>query len=355
MQKTIAETERLYRRVFSGEEDYIPLIISPQVKYPEGIQYPNTMEFKEDTEKSIARAIEMMQPKAEVGSDWIPMINISYFQNILVPDLIGAEFAFQEGSDPMAMRSDTPIKDVFKNGIPPVEGKLVEEMIATIRTAINCMPDDFRLSFPVSSSPFDIAQLMFGEEFLVLSILEPEMIKEFLMNLSELCLNVFDIAKKEMGLNTDEFITNRGLFFPGLRIPCDALVTFSPALIRDIALPVIQQFGERYGKLCIHYCTAPAPSQHVLPVLVESDFVGAVDNWQGADVFIGDEAPARMQDKISIITDIDLSTEEKMREFINSEPIRNIPRKGGRGIVANTKSETVDEGKRIYETWQKLN
>ncbi|HCE43510.1 MAG TPA: hypothetical protein DET40_08180 [Lentisphaeria bacterium] len=354
MKNKIDEKERLFRRVFAGEEDYMPLIISPQLNCPEGVSYPSSMEFKEDTAKSIACAVGMLKPKVEINSDWIPMINISYYQNILVPSLIGAEIAFQDGSDPMAKRSSAEIKDVFKNGIPPLEGELVEEMIATLRTAKRCMPDDFRLSFPVCSSPFDIAQLMFGEEFLVSSVLEPEMVNEFLMNLTELSIKAFDLVKKEMGQDADEYITNRGLFFPGLRLPCDALVTFSPSLIRDIALPVLKRFGERYGNLCIHYCTSPAPSQHVLPVLLESDFAGAVDNWQGPGVFIGDDAPARMQDRIAIITDIDLSTEEKMRDFIGSKPVREISRKGGRGIVANTKSGSVDEGRRTYETWQKL-
>ena len=84
-------------------------------------------------------------------------------------------------------------------------------------------------------------------------------------------------------------LTCRGMYFPGVRMPFDSIVNLSPDTIRDLVLPMLPDLSKAFGGLCMHFCTAPAPAGHVLPVLLESDAVVAVDNWQGPDVFIGDD------------------------------------------------------------------
>ena len=155
-----------------------------------------------------------------------------------------------------------------------------------------------------------------------------------------------------MGEAQTGHITNRGIPFPGLRLSSDAIVNLSPPLLRQFALPVLERFAREYGKLCIHICTDPAPSQHVLPVLCESEHISAIDNWQGPDVFLGDGAPARFQDRVAVITDVELGTPEQMDRFLDWEPVRTVPRKGGRGLVVHTRAESVDEARRIYGEWQ---
>ena len=132
---------------------------------------------------------------------------------------------------------------------------------------------------------------------------------------------------------------------------CDAIVNFSPDIIREFVVPVLDRFGKRYGKLCIHFCTTPAPSCHVLPALLDSPHVAAVDNWQGPDAFLGDNAPQRLQSRVAVMTDLDLSTPEKMDDFLAWEPIARVPRQGGRGLVVSTWAPTVDDARRLYETW----
>ena len=341
----------LYRRVFSGQENYIPLVVSPPLKSP-GLVYPTSRQFTEDTSRAIEIAVKMRRPRLATGSDWVPTVNISHYQGMVVPSLVGAELSFQEGSQPMAKRSPRPMKDLLKTMGASVEGPIVDAMLNTLRTAIRELPPDFKLSFPVTVSPFDIAQLMFGEEFLVASMVEPEMVTTFLMRLADVCIGVIDLVKREMGEAPNESVTNRGLFFPGLRMACDALVTLSPDLIHKIALPVLERFGERYGNLCIHVCTAPSPAKHILPVLLDAECVKAVDNWQGPQVFMGDDAPARLQDKIAVITDADLASEEKMQRFMEWEPVRRVPRRNGRGMVVSASSTSIDHGRWVYERWQ---
>ncbi|MBT3380901.1 MAG: hypothetical protein HN742_12640 [Lentisphaerae bacterium] len=117
--------------------------------------------------------------------------------------------------------------------------------------------------------------------------------------------------------------------FPGLRLPADALVNFSPDLLKEIATPILERYGRAFGELCIHYCSKPAPSAHVLTALGDCSCLRAVDTWQGPDAFCGDEAPGRMQDRVALIFDADFRTEEAMTALLQWEPIRDVPRKGG--------------------------
>lgn len=354
MQRTIQEIQRLHDRVFRGEENDIPLIVSPRIDKPDGIEYPDSFAFKERTAESMARAAKLLQPKVDVGSDWIPTLTLSFYQSILVPSLLGAETVIQSGSEPMAKRVPFSMESLLDRPLPAIEGALVDEMLTMLQTALRHLPDGFRLSVPIALSPFDIAQLMFGEELFILAMTEPALTRTILLQLADLCIAAVDRVKKEMGQPPEDYITSRGLFFPGLRLACDALVVFSPGLIRDMALPVLERFAKRYGKVCVHFCTAPAYAGHVLPVLLESEWVGAVDNWQGPDVFLGPDAPVRMQDKIAVITDVDLKNAAAMRGFLERDSVRNVPRKGGRGIVLGTSAQSVEDGKRIYDTWRSM-
>lgn len=98
--------------------------------------------------------------------------------------------------------------------------------------------------------------------------------------------------------------------------------------------------------------SSPAPAGPVLPVLLETDCVLAVDNWQGSDVFWGPAAPAAMQNRIAIVGDSDLSTPRLMDDFLAHPAVSGVPRRGGRGIVRTTYAASVEEGRAIYAEWR---
>ena len=343
-----SQLARFHERVFNAQEDRIPLIVSPPC--PDG---PTGAELATDTEPAVVRAAYALRPKVDAGTDWIPTVVISWYQCIVVPSLFGAQPIVPEGSEPIVKPVFRSVSEAAAAGVPSVEGPLINTMFSTLDKALKSIPDSFSVAFPPTASPFDLAQLLLpAEEFLAALITEPEASKKFLDNLSRLCIQVFQLVRTRINDAGMEHVTNRGLRFPGLRLPCDAIVNFSPDLIRQVVLPVLEEFQKHFGRLCIHYCTEPAPSGHVLPVLCESESVGAVDNWQGPNAFIGNNAPARMQSKIAVIIDTDLSTEEKINKFLDWEPIRTVPRKNGRGVVVHTSAESVDDAKRIYGIWR---
>ena len=347
-QTCIDEIQGRYVRTFEADSDYIPLIVSPPCP-----GQPSRDERQEQPEMAARKTAAALAPKVAVGSDWIPSINMGWFQCIVVPSFFGACPVFPDGSDPIVEPCFRNVHEAVQAGRPSAGGPVLEQMLSILDTALRSLPEGFALSFPPTASPFDLAQLLLpGEEFLVALLSEPDETLQFLYNLADLCTEVILLTRSRLAGTASEFVTNRGIHFPGLRLACDALVNFSPDPLAGIALPVLQRLAAQHGKLCIHYCSKPAPSSHVLPVLAECECIAAVDTWQGPDAFIGSDAPARMQDRVGLIFDADLTSEERMISFLESEPIRDVPRKGGRPLVLHTSAASVDEGQKIFDMWQ---
>ena len=343
-----SETVALYRRAFASEDARIPLIVTPPCQ-----PLPKAAEYETDTVDAVRRAAAAVQPKADVGSDWLPFVAIANYQCIVVPSFYGADRVSPPGSCDIVEPLFRTVDDAVAVGVPEPKSPLMDEMMHVLRTAKDALPEGYSLCFPPCSSPFDLAQLLVpAEEFLAALIEKPGLALRFLENLAALCIHLLDAVRAELRGTVSEFVTNRGVYFPGQRLPCDAVVNSSPGLVRRFVLPILARFGERYGGLMIHFCTSPAPSGHVLPVLCESPFVRAVDNWQGPDVFLGPKAPARMQSRVAVLSDVDLTTPDKMDAFLARDVVRDVPRKGGRGLVLHTRAASVDEAKQLYAAWQ---
>lgn len=338
----------MYRDVFHAKTDYIPLIVNPSL--PDA---PSVDELWNDLARAVEKCKYAFAPKIEIGSDWIPSLNIGLYQCISVPSLLGAEVIKLDGSEPICGHIKDDIRSILKNSPPALSGPVIDRMLNDINTAQHVLNEfDFELSFPVTASPFDLAQLMIGEEFFIEMVNDPAAVKDFLLYLCEICIDLVKLVKTEMDQGKNDYITNRGMYFPGYRLPCDSIVNYSPQMLREFVLPVLEKFAGDFGPLCIHFCTEPSPSAHILPVFLETDSVLAVDNWQGPDVFIGDEAPVNMQDRIAVVSSLDLSDNEKITAYLARGPVANVPRTSGRGLVAATEVCDIENGKRIYETWQ---
>ena len=338
---------KLYLDVFVTETDYIPLIITPK-----NISLPKPDEFSYDFEPAFQKTLHSLLAKAEIGADWLPTINISYFQCIAIPSIFGADIINIPESEPIPKPLFSSVQQAVKV-MPKLQGSIIDKLLADISQAHKLLPEGWYLSFPPTASPFDLATLLAGDSFFADMLLSPSECKIFLQRLTELCIELFMLVKKQLGLEENQWITNRGIFFPGLRLPCDTIVNYSPALIEKFVLPVLESFAEELGPLCLHFCTEPAPSGHVLPVLLKSDSVLAVDNWQGFDVFAGEDSPVRFQSEISLISNHDLSSEEKIDAFFELPFVKDVSRKNNRAIVVATETESVETGKRLYKYWQK--
>ena len=60
-----------------------------------------------------------------------------------------------------------------------------------------------------------------------------------------------------------------------------------------------------------------------------------------------------MQARVAVIGDRDLRTAGTMDEFLSWEPVRDVPRKGGRGLLLSTGgADSVDAARAVYALWQ---
>ena len=60
----------------------------------------------------------------------------------------------------------------------------------------------------------------------------------------------------------------------------------------------------------------------------------------------------KMQEEIAVVSSLDLSTTEKIESFLQKEAVCKVKRCGGRGLVAATDVDSVEEGRRIYQYWK---
>lgn len=340
-------TRALHEAVFRGEEDYIPLIVS--LPAPD---LPSKESLALDPGRNVPIACAAQAERENLDDDWIPTINIGHFQNVVVPSLFGAKIVSLDGSEPICETRFSSAEAAAEAGIPELSGPRVDELFDTVDTALSVLPEGWRLSMPPVSSPFDLAQLLLGEDFLVGLYTEPEAVAQFLDYLTDLVIRLTRRVKTSLGLRDDEYITNRGLFFPGLRQPCDAIVNLSPGHIETFVLPVLEKLGGEFGRICVHYCTTPSPSFHVLPALLGCACVGAVDNWQGPEAFIGEAQPARNQDRIAVITDLELRSRADVDTFFAHPAVAGVPRRGGRGLVIGTKADSAAEARELLSYWR---
>ncbi len=347
MTDSIQQIRTRHRDALQARTDYIPLSIG--TKCPPG---PTRERLWTDTAAAVGEAIENQQIRRRIGSDWIPSINIGVFQCIAIPSCFGARVAELEGSEPICHPIFDDIHQAVEAGVPELQGPVIDDLFATLDEAMGALEDGWSLSFPASASPWDLAQVLMGEEFLVAAMLEPQATLAFLDHLTTGFIELTRRVKARMHQAQREYVTNRGIFVPGYRLPSDAIVNFSPELLGRYLPPVIDRIADAFGPVVMHFCTKPAPAGHVLPVLIEIDNVLAVDNWQGPEVFLGPEAPARMQDRVAVIGDVRIETEAQMDEVLAWEPVRRVPRTSGRGLIFNAWCPTVEQGRRIHELWQ---
>lgn len=343
----IQAVKQAHTEALLGKSDYIPLILG--TKCPPA---PSRERLWKDTAKAVPETVQAYQPRKQIQSDWIPSINIGVFQCIAIPSCFGAAVCELKGSEPICHPIFDEIDQAVAAGVPELSSPVIDDLFETLDQALKGLEDGWYLSFPASASPWDLAQVLMGENFLIAAMLEPEATGEFLDNLTVAFIELTRRVKKRMGQGDREYVSNRGVFAPGYRLPSDAIVNFSPDLLRKMLPRVIDPIAEAFGPVIMHFCTEPAPSGHVLPVLTEIDNVMAVDNWQGPDVFFGPDAPARLQDSVSIIGDLRIETPEHIEKVLHLEPVTDVPRKGGRGLIFNAWCPTVDHAREIHSLWQ---
>ena len=341
--------KRLHHDVFTGKTDYIPLVI----KIPtagSGITYWEAMN---DPEKALQMQICGYGPQKEIESDFVPFAE-SNFLECLIPSLFGATAYEAPGGGIDVKPIFADVEELEKLEVPNLMGGMMPQAIEHLTYIKENAPDWLVPQISRMLSPLDAAVVMRGGDFYLDMAMEPELAAHFLDVLTETLIGVVKILKGVIGEPLTEQVTVRGLYFPGIRLTNDAIVNVSPAMIQELYFPCLKRFKEVFGHVMLHYCCTPAPSGHVLPALLNCDYVDAVDNWQGYKTFFNKEEDM-LQDKIAICTDLPFETLMNFEEYAEKVPFfSQVRRKGGRGLTISTTAPSEEEARRLWRKWQKV-
>ncbi len=338
----------LYKDVFSGKTNYIPFLVWPV--WPD---MPTVDELWDDLPGVLHRVPAAIEAKRKIGSDWIPTYGVGTHQCIAIPSIYGCDVVKLHGSDPICKSGFTSIDQILDLGIPDIKGAVIDRLFTDLAILKEFVDKyGYELSYPVTVSPLDIAQLMLGEEFMLLLLTEPEKVKRLLANLSEAAINLIKMVKAQIGQKLDEYITGKGIYQPGFRMACDSIVNYSPEIIQEFVLPVFDMFSKELGAMNVHYCTEPTESGHVLPVFLNQKSVIAVDNHQGPEVFWLGEKPLKCEERMVIITTLELDTKDKIDAFIARKPVQACLKGQSGGLIVATNVQSVEDGRLLFNYWQ---
>jgi hypothetical protein len=169
---------------------------------------------------------------------------------------------------------------------------------------------------------------------------------DFLNKIADVSIKALRMFKKILGQKDNEFMTPRGLLFPGIRLTGDAVVNLSPSMIEDVMCPIYAKFEKVFSNVMQHYCCLPAPSSHVIGALMRGGGIRCVDNWQGYKTLLPEAE--YIQTKIGICTDI--TKDQIMNGTLLEEAFFHIR---GRALTCSITAQTIDEGEELYHQFQK--
>ena len=303
-----------------------------------------TYEAMRNPEMAIQNATNNFKYTKEVGSDILPYVE-SNFLETLIPTIFGAEKHIAPGGSVDVKPVFGDIYETEKLGNIDIFNDEMEIAIKHLEFLKANVPEYLYVSPSRSMSPLDYAVVLCGGEFYTELYAEPELATAFMEKITDVTIRTIKEFKKIINQPIDECITPRGFLFNGIRLTGDAVVNLSPKMIEDIMCPFYKKFEKEFGKVMLHYCTAPSPSTHVAPALISGGGVAWVDNWQGYKTLLNESDYLRTD--IGICTDIE-------KDIILSRTIKDIPFYNiKRPLVSSVKCDSIEEGNLIYEIWKK--
>ncbi|MHB1484899.1 MAG: uroporphyrinogen decarboxylase/cobalamine-independent methonine synthase family protein [Saccharofermentanales bacterium] len=340
--------KEIHRECFMGESNYIPLAVKISSDRMNDFTMWNGMKNPQIT---IDNFIEKNEASLKIKSDWIPVLE-SNFMESLIPSIFGAEIYQSPGGliDIKAFIND--IHEIESLKVTDIFSGQTEEAIRHLQYLKSNTIENINVIMSRFASPLDYAVMMRGGDFYMDLLLEPELAMKFMEKIMEVTISIIKLFKNELNEPLESQLTVRGFHYPGLRLTGDAIVNLSPSLIREFLFPVYDRFAKEFGSVMLHYCTTPAPSGHVLPVLTECSGIRCVDNWQGYRTFFNENEDGLLQEKVSVCTDLIIEQVENVDKLMQGEPFfAKVPRKCGRGIAASVIAENIEQGKRLYYNW----
>lgn len=356
-----AQIEQLHTNAFSWrKQDHIPLgihVVNPQ--HSKGLSYPDIW-----LKPEILLEVQAKQfvDTLEVGSDLLPVIGINHFGDVVPPSLFGAKRHMPDGINanlhdigPTSLAVFSDIRQVENIAEVSLDGGLMPEVECFAQFYRENLPDWVNIVGPMPSGPFSMAMELRGSSILVDLVDEPALCKKLMRLCAQAAVGI-EKRFRQIARTSPKYYTNFGVVGTGLRLGEDSICNLSPAMIAEFGTGLFQQINQAYGgKGHIHFCSLPhSRFDHIYPTLRDMPEVAVVSSQFGFEYY--QEHLEELRGKLAVeafygdayryVVDKHGSFQAWANEF--------VPRfKNESGLVLYMNVSSVDEGKRVWQAWQR--
>lgn len=348
-------------KAFNWEnQGWIPLgLVVNNPEYSRGItldQWLNPQVFMELQAK-------ILRDTLEVGSDIMPSIAINHMGNALYSSVFGAKITVPQDkitsiqdSGPWVYPALKSIEEVDDLSEPTIPSALIFEAERYMKFCREHLPSWVKVVSPSKLGPFSLAELIRGSEFYLELASEPDRCRRLL----ELCTNslieIERYLREVVNQGSNEHYSEFAIRGPGLRIADDSIINISPDMIKQFVLPHIDRMAQAFGGLTyVHFCTLDkSRSEHVYPALADDRHVCAASSQFAFEYY--EKNVDNLEHNLAIESLYGNGIEYVIDKYGSFEKwaVDFVPRfKNRSGLILYFEVDSIDEGKTLWEIWQK--
>lgn len=349
-----------HQRAFAWEpQGWIPLgihVVNPE--HMRGLEYERWLE----PEHFFAAQYQVLCDTLAVGSDLLPLVAINHLGEAVLSSMLGAEQfmpktmgATLQDVGPTPLPVFSSIEQVAQMEKPSLDAGIVPQVERFITYYRQRLPEWVHVVAPMPSGPFTIAMEMRGSDFLLDLKDNPQLCHKMMEICTRLQVEVELNFRGLTGESLAEHVTNFGILGVGLRLGEDSIVNLSPGMIHEFCLPVFALVNSLCGGVGhIHFCSLiHSRFEHVYPALAATEQVAVVSSQFGWEYY--QEHFEELRGRLAVESFYGEAYGYVCGKYGSFAAWADqfVPRfKNESGLVLYCQVESVEEGRRVWESWQ---
>jgi len=349
-----------HQRAFAWEpQGWIPLgihVVNPE--HMSGLEYERWLE----PEHFFTAQYQVLRDTLAVGSDLLPVVGINHLGDAVVSSMLGAEQFMPEtmgvtlqdvGPAPLPVFSS--IEQVTQMEMPSLDAGIVPQVERFLTYYRQKLPGWVHVVAPSPTGPFTMAMMLRGSDFLLDLKDNPQLCHKLIEMCTRLQIQVELNFRGLTGESLTEHVTNFGVLGVGLRLGEDSIVNLSPSMIHEFCLPVFNLVNSLCGGVGhIHFCSLiHSRFEHIYPALAATEQVAVVSSQFGWEYY--QEHLEELRGRLAVESFYGDSYGYVCRKYgsFRAWAEQFVPRfKNESGLVLYCQVESVEEGRRVWESWQ---
>ena len=339
-------------------QDYIPLgIIVNDPLNTKGIDYNQWL----DAAVFFEVQAKILRDTLTVGSDYLPILPINQLGAVLIPSMFGAELHVpaemagslqDQGPTPLPVLEDIEAADSLQP--PPMTAGIMPQFTEIITSWRRWAPPWVEIvsAFPVG--PFSQAAALRGSDLFTDLVDNPRRSRRLLSLCAEVQIEVELHLRGLIGNGKPLPISNFGVRGQGIRLGDDSIISLSPKMIAEFAVPPIETIAERFGPATVHFCTLPDRREdHVFESLAASPKIAMASSQFGFEYY--DANVQSLRGRLAMESFYGAAHAYVCEKFgsFRDWAFDFVPRrKSDSGLILYFEVPSVELGKELWKIWQ---